>query len=371
MRILLTGGHFSPAYSVLKKLKRDGHVIAIAGRKHTFEGDASESFEYMVARKEKINFYPINTGRVQRKFTINTIPSLFKVTRGFYDSLNAIKKFKPDVILTFGGYVGFPVVYAASFKRIPVVLHEQTQKAGLASKVISRVAKKVCISFESSKNYFPASKVVFTGNPVREEIFEINEVFKVKRGYPTIYFTGGSSGSHFINTIVFECLEKLLKKYNVIHQAGSNKYFEDYEKLAAKKESLSDDLKQRYFLKKFVYPSEIGSVFKASDLIISRSGINTVVELLSLGKMCLLIPLPFGQTGEQLDNAKFVSTVGIGDYAEEKDVNPDFLIDKINYMIKNRNKFESNSKNAGIYIKNDATDRIVRVIEELYAIKNR
>ncbi|OGD89420.1 hypothetical protein A2Z54_03085 [Candidatus Curtissbacteria bacterium RIFCSPHIGHO2_02_39_8] len=147
MKILLTGGHFSPAYTIIKELTKRGNSVAIAGRKYTFEGENIEAFEYEVSRKEDIPFFEIKTGRLQRKFTKYTIFSIFKIISGFYDSFKILLKFKPDIVLTFGGYIGFPIAYASFMLGIPVVLHEQTQKAGLSGKAISWIASRICISY--------------------------------------------------------------------------------------------------------------------------------------------------------------------------------------------------------------------------------
>ncbi len=370
MKVLITGGHFSPAHILIKELVAKGHEVAIGGRKHSFEGEVAESYEYHIAKKENIHFFEIRTGRLQRKFTKHTIPSIFKISLGFLDSLSAIRGYRPDVVVTFGGYIGFPVAYTAALFRIPVILHEQTQKAGLASKFIAFVAGKICISFESSAEYFSRGKTVFTGNPIRDEIFNVKKKIKIPEFFPVLYVTGGSTGSHRINTMVGLIIEKLLKTYVVIHQVGDSRKFLDYEKLSNKRKNFSSDMKARYILRKFIFPEEIGFVLAVSDLVISRSGINTVTELLALGKTSLLIPLSGGQINEQLDNAKLIRNIGIGDYIEDVNVTEEFLLDKIKKMIEEKSDFEKNKKKASAYIVKGAVQKIIAVIEEVYGKKN-
>ena len=134
MKVLITGGHFSPAYSLIKELGARRHEVIIAGRRYPFEGDKTESLEYAIAKEENLPFYEIKTGRFQRKFTAYTITSLLKAPIGFLTSIKILSEAKPNIVLTFGGYIGLPISLAAQFLGIPVVLHEQTQKAGLASK---------------------------------------------------------------------------------------------------------------------------------------------------------------------------------------------------------------------------------------------
>lgn len=369
MRVLITGGHFSPARAVLKKLIEKNHIVAIAGRKHVFEGDNVESLEYLVARKDNIPFYEIRTGRIQRKFTKFTIPSILKIPMGTFDAFTAILKFKPDVVLTFGGYISFPVSCSAFLLRVPIVLHDQTQKAGLAGKIIGPIAHRVCISFENSRKYFRNDKVVFTGNPVRREIYKVKKTFQIEKKLPIVYFTGGSSGSHFINCCVGAVLEKILERYAVIHQVGDSKFFNDFERFEKRREQLPELLKKRYILKKFIYPEEIGSVLNSATLVVARAGINTVMEMLALGKMVFLIPLSHGQTNEQLENAELIKEIGIGEYVEEKDVSPDNFYEKIQEMIENRESYESQKKKAQTLILKDADTKIVKALEEVYGEK--
>jgi len=168
MKIVITGGHFSPAYSVIKQLPKSDEVLVL-GRKTTFEGNSNESFEYKICREHHIPFKEIRSGRLQRKLTKYTLPSLVKIPVGFWGALSALINYKPDVVLTFGGYIGLPVAFAAKMMGIPVILHEQTQHAGLAAKFIGKFSAAVCISFESSRKYFKNKNVILTGNPIREE----------------------------------------------------------------------------------------------------------------------------------------------------------------------------------------------------------
>lgn len=364
MRVLITGGHFSPALAVTNLLKKKNYDVAVAGRKYSLEGEAAQSLEYLVSSERDIEFFEVKTGRLQRKFTKYTILSLLKIILGFFEAFKILIKYHPDLILTFGGYLGVPISYVAYFLGIPVVLHEQTTKAGLASKLIGRIAQKICISYEASRTFFPASKVVFTGNPIREEVFEVNKKISILPKHNVIYVTGGSTGSNTINCLIEDSLENLLSKYIVIHQTGDNKTTNDFERLSKKRECLEEDLKKKYILKKFILPSEIGYIYRISDLVISRAGINTVTEILALGKMALFIPLPHGQKHEQLDNARLVKEIGLGAYIEERELNKNLFLARIEEMIKNKGKYIVNAGKAQEYFKKDAAESILRIIEE-------
>src|SRR3989344_5071506 len=218
MKIIIVGGHLSPALSVLDALPKNWEILFV-GRKYVFEGEKSLSLEYKIINDLKIPFEEISTGRLQRKFTKNTIPSLFKLPSGFFKAFGILRKFQPDVVLGFGGYLQIPVIFASFFLKIPVVLHEQTLESGFSNKICSPIAKKICISWESSVKFFPKTKTVLTGNPIRKDIIDKSQI---PNSRPLIYVTGGSSGSHFINSLIEQVLKKILIDFKLIHQTGGS-----------------------------------------------------------------------------------------------------------------------------------------------------
>jgi UDP-N-acetylglucosamine--N-acetylmuramyl-(pentapeptide) pyrophosphoryl-undecaprenol N-acetylglucosamine transferase len=361
MKIVITGGHFSPAYSVLQKLKIDNEILVV-GRKYAFEGEKNETYEYKICKKNNIPFLEINAGRLQRVLTKHTIASLARFPKGVYQALRILKKEKPDIVVTFGGYIGLSVAIAAYLSKVPIVLHEQTQKAGLSSKLISRFANVICISFDSSRPFFRGKNVVLTGNPIREEILTYNESDLTSKDRPIIYITGGSTGSHAINIKIKEILPELLKKYKVFHQTGNSLEYKDYETLFIFKNSIPKELSENYILKQFFAPNEVAALLHNASLVISRSGINTVSELLAIGAVSLLVPLPHGQSDEQLDNAKLFKSTGLGEYLEQKEINAKVLLGTVNDMIVEQKKYKENSKKAFQLVHLDAAELIIQQI---------
>lgn len=360
MRIVIIGGHLSPALSIVEKLSKTDKILFI-GRKYVFEGDKAVSLEYKTILSLKIPFVDLLTGRLQRKFTRYAIPSLFKLPYGFCQSFFTLINFKPDVVLSFGGYLSFPVVFSAFLLRIPVVLHEQTLEAGLANKILSVFAKKICISWETSGKFFPKEKIVLTGNPIRK--FQIpNFKFQIKDDSPTIYITGGSSGSHFINVLIEGNLMKILEKFNIIHQTGESFQYDDFSTLEKIKASLPRKLQERYTLTKFVDPSFVGSILKKADIVVSRAGINTITELIFFGVPSLLIPLPFSQRQEQLKNALFLKTKGCAEIFEQKEDKNVFL-SKLFDIYNNISKYRDNLRKISSFINSDAAKKIIEVLE--------
>lgn len=364
MRILITGGHLSPALSVIDKLRNE--EILYVGRKNAMEGESAFSFEYQVITALGIPFVSITTGRLQRKFTRYTLFSLFKLPFGFYQSVKVLKEFKPDVILGFGSYVSIPVIVAGFLFKIPVVIHEQTLEAGMANKIAGFFATKICLSWESSKKFFPVKKIIMTGNPLRKEIFE--ETKMEKEESPLIFITGGSLGSHFINELVRRSIEKLTKDFEVIHQTGDARKYNDFEKLTKLKNELGESGKH-YTVKKFLTPDQSAKYLKIADIVIARAGINTVTELLFLGKPSLLIPLVISQNNEQQKNAQMLKTEGIGEILKQQETTPEGFIQKITDMFKNISTYQENGKKTQRLINKNAAAKVAEVVKNVYEEK--
>ncbi|MBI3070192.1 MAG: UDP-N-acetylglucosamine--N-acetylmuramyl-(pentapeptide) pyrophosphoryl-undecaprenol N-acetylglucosamine transferase, partial [Candidatus Levybacteria bacterium] len=337
MKLVLTGGHLSPLLSVIDALPTDVSVLVV-GRKYPLEGDSAVSLEYRALAKQNIPFRSIAASRLQRKWTRHTFASLLKFPYAFFQAFLILKEFSPDAVLSFGGYIGLPVTLASLLLRIPVVIHEQTLGAGFSNRIAAIWARKVCISWESSRRFFPNSKTVFTGNPIRKfnppaggSKFKIEDK---NEKIPLIYITGGSAGSHAINLLVEGCLEKLLQKYKIIHQTGDAQKYRDFERLQKLKDTFGRKLKARCHLTKFINPEEVGSTLSQATLVVSRSGINTITELLFFGKPSLLIPLSFSQDNEQLKNASFLKEAGLAEVAPQDSLSSVALYELIIAMIK-------------------------------------
>lgn len=361
MKILLTGGHFAPALAVIEKLKDE--EIVVVGRKTSHEGDTGDSFEYKICKERGIPFRTIRTGRLQRVLTSQTVPSLLRFPVGVVDALRLLRQEKPDVVVVFGGYIALPVAIAAKMLSIPVVLHEQVLHAGVTTKAIDRLARVVCISFESSRKYFKNKNIVLTGNPIRSDLLE--SVKPVVDGPDRIiYITGGSSGSHAINKAIKDILPSLLEECVVVHQAGGSTVFNDYEKLEEYRKALPQELQKNYILKPFFDTSEVGWLLKNSQLVVSRAGINTVTEFIALGVVGILIPIPYGQRNEQLENAKYYKGAGLGEYLRQDDLSPQLLLSTIRAMIKKRSEYKKNAQKEKLEQALDATNLIIGQIKK-------
>lgn len=366
MKILITGGHVTPALALLPRLQKK-HKLFFVVRKYAFEKDVEPSFEYREITRLHIPYKTITAGRLPRSLTLDIIPSILKFPIGFAQSLGIIAAYKPDVVLSFGGYVGLPVCLAAFLFRIPIVTHEQTITLGLANKIIAFFAKKICLTFSETLGFVPKQKAVVTGNPIRKELFNPPRIspFPIKKlDFPIIYITGGSSGSHSINMLIYEILEKLLTKYIVIHQTGSSSY-NDFELLGKKVQTFSPYLQTRYIRRQQVRADELAWIYANAKLLVGRSGANTVNEILAFGIVSILIPLPWAAAAEQEANARIVEKVGLGKILLQENLTANVLASEIENAIVHLDYYENNKQKAKKLVVFDAQEKIIDVVENV------
>ncbi len=359
------GGHFLPALAFIETLPKNINYLVI-GRKYSFEGENAVSLEYRTAKAKKMPFKTITTGRLQRRWTRYSLLSFLKLPIGFFQSIYILFIYKPAIVLSFGGYVSLPVVIAAFLLRIPIVIHEQTLGAGMANKIASLFAAKVCVSWEQSLSYFSSRKTILTGNPMRKEIIERSENRRGKKiktnNFPVLYVTGGSLGSHTINLLIAGCLENLLGEFVVIHQTGDSQKYKDYDLLKTLRRKLNPAYAKRYYLEKFISPSKVGEVLAMSDIVVSRAGMNTIMEIMFYGKPALLIPLRWSQNNEQTQNAYLLKKIGLAEVISEETANADILFREIKLMHKKINSYLKNSKSAKALIQKEAARKILDTV---------
>lgn len=338
MKVVITGGHHTSALPVIKELKKQNEDVEIFwfGHKHSLLGSKAETLEYKDITSLGIKFFNLNAGKFYKTYNLFR---LIKIPWGFIQAFFLLIKVKPNVILSFGGYLAAPTVFSGWILGISSITHEQTVVTGYANKFISKFAKKILISWDQSRKYFPKDKVILSGLPLREQIYlsESSE-FLIDNNLPTIYVTGGKTGSHKINNVILENMVSLLSKANIIHQCGDQSSTGDYEGLSNMYRKIQDKVSGRYFLKKFVTNSEIGEVFSKADLVISRSGAHIVKELMSLKKLALLIPISWVSHNEQYKNAKLLEQQGLAEILEEKNLKKNFNI-VVERMLENLNKY--------------------------------
>lgn len=362
-KILITGGHVTPALAVIDRIKERSkytHLVFV-GRKYTSEKEKQvESFEYKEVSARKIPFIHLSTGRLTRLLSLRTFFNILQIPRGLVSSWKILKEEKPEVILSFGGYIALPIAICAKLQRIPVLTHEQTIVPGIANKIIAHFADTIFLSFPESAMHFKDKKIVLSGNPIRKSIFQSkNNIISGK--IPCIYVTGGSLGAHAVNVMIENILSELLESYYVIHQTGSVMEFHDYERLSKLREALPDKLKERYILKEHVSDAEIGSIYKSADIVISRSGANTFFEVVALKKPTIFIPLPWSANQEQELHAQIFKKHKTGEIVHQSE-GSEQLLKIIKQVVEKKEEYQSRFNSLSSYNHINAADTIIDAI---------
>jgi len=364
MKILIVGGHVTPAIAVIDELlanRAKQPSIDFVGRKYATDREKTLSYEYKIVTKRKIPFYPLYTGRMTRLLTPSTLSSLVKIPGGLIHSYFLLKRIRPDLILTFGGYLALPVALIGYLLKIPLFTHEQTMKPGLANRIISIFCKKILIAFPEAQNYFPHQKTILCGNPVRSAVFQNNSHLRLPQNRPVLYITGGSLGSHSINRLIRQIIGKLIKKYTVIHQTGSVKEYGDFKELNKFRQHLLPKDQRYYIIKQQINEKEIGQIYSMADLVIGRSGANTFSELLALKKVALFIPLPWSANHEQQIHAQYFVKNKIG-AAFDQSQSSGQLLQLIDRMIAQLKSYGDNYKYLSLQDNRHAAKKILEAM---------
>jgi UDP-N-acetylglucosamine--N-acetylmuramyl-(pentapeptide) pyrophosphoryl-undecaprenol N-acetylglucosamine transferase len=359
--VLLTGGHAATtAIATIEEIQKrhPNWHLSWVGPRSAVEGKFVPTLASAIMPKMGIKFIPVTTGRLQRRFTVWTIPSLLKIPYGVLQAFKIVSEVKPRIVVSFGGYASVPVCFAAWVFRIPVFIHEQTVSVGLANKINSFFSNKIFIAREESRKYFPVNKTVLIGNPVSSEILKIKSKTKLDK-IPTIYITGGSSGAQKINTAIKDSLYELLRKYKLIHQTGKL----DYEEFKKMKIGFPSDLNKNYEVYDFIDPASISSIFERADIIVSRAGANTLSEIMVTKRPSVLIPIPWTSNNEQTENARLVEKSGLGIVLLEKDLNTANLLEKLDYVVKNWKEMVTKSDSSIAELDRNASKRFVDEID--------
>lgn len=349
-KIIMTGGgtagHVTPNIALMPKLKELGYEIQYIG--------TASGIEKKLIEEEKIKYHAISSGKLRRYFDVKNFTDPFKVIKGVFEAKAIIKKEKPNIVFSKGGFVSVPVVLGAYFNKIPVIIHESDMTPGLANKISMPYATKICVTFEEAMNHVNKKKAVLTGSPIREELFKGSKIkgrefCGFKDNKPVILVTGGSLGSRIVNECVRESLKDLLKEYNVVHLCGKGNIDRNY--------NMIEGYAQFEYIKE-----ELCDLMQLADIVISRAGANTIFELLALKKPNILIPLSAkASRGDQILNAKSFEKAGYSMVIEEENLNALSLLDSVKDIKENRAKYVDNM---GKSKQRDSLNNIVTLIEK-------
>ena len=327
-RIILTGGgtagHVTPNIALLPRLKELGYDIQYIG---SYEGIEKKLIEEM-----QIPYYGISSGKLRRYFDLKNFSDPFKVLKGYTEARKLMKKLKPDLVFSKGGFVSVPVVMAANRAHIPVICHESDMTPGLANKLTAPFATKICCNFPETVKYLPADKAVLTGSPIRQELRSGDpEAARRFCGFtsdkPVLMIIGGSLGSANVNNAIREILPQLLPDFQVVHLCGKDKLDPSLNGTAG--------YVQFEYIKK-----ELADLFALADVVVSRAGANAICELLDLRKPALLIPLGSNASrGDQILNAESFRSQGFCEVLTEDDLTSQRLLSTIHDLYDHRDTY--------------------------------
>lgn len=349
-RIVFTGGgsagHVTPNIPIIKKLRSKGWDIHYIGTK--------DGIEHEIITKEGIEFHGIKAGKLRRYVDLKNLSDPFKVVAGVGQSFSLIRKLKPDIIFSKGGFVTVPVVLGGWLNRVKIIAHESDMTPGLANKIALPFATKICLAFPETQNYISKEKSIVTGIPIRDELLRGDKAkglnfARLKDTKPVIMAIGGSLGSASINEGVRKILPRLLDSFQVINICGKGNIDHSMEKM--------EGYRQFEYVNK-----EISDLFAASDLIISRAGATVLFEILALKKPNIIIPLPLSQSrGDQILNAQSFEKLGYSQVIKEESLTEEALLEAIINLHNNGPRYINNMKKAGNI---NSTDKVVGLIEE-------
>jgi len=350
-RIILTGGgtagHVTPNIALLPELKNQDFDIHYVGSYDGIEKKLIEEFD--------VPYHGISSGKLRRYFDPKNFSDPFKVVKGYRQAVSLMKKLKPDVVFSKGGFVSVPVVLAAKRCKVPTIIHESDMTPGLANKICIPCATKICANFPETVKSLPANKTVLTGTPIRKELFSGNKLAGLEfcgftTDKPVILVIGGSLGSVVVNNAVRSVLPQLLEKFQIIHLCGKDKV--DQSLVGTK------GYVQFEYIKK-----ELSDLMDAADLVISRAGANAICEILALRKPNILIPLSAAASrGDQILNADSFKKQGFSYVVQEEELDGESLLKAVDSVYSKRSNYTKKMTESKL---NDSIKTIMNLINEV------
>lgn len=322
--IILTGGgtagHVSLNEAIIPSLKEAGYDVHYIGSHDGIEKEIiGNSFP-------EVPYHSIASGKLRRYFSMKNFTDPFKVMAGVFQALSVIRKVKPTIIFSKGGFVSVPVVIAAKLTNVPVVVHESDVTPGLANKLAQPFASHVFTVFKETLKHLPSDKATCTGSIIRDQLFEGNrerglQLCSFSSDKKVILIMGGSLGSVVLNEAVRQNLPKLLETYQIIHLCGKGNKDEKLAKVEG--------------YRQFEYvTTELSDLLYAADFIVSRAGSNSIFEFLALHKPMLLIPLSAAKSrGDQILNANLFKRQNFAHVLQEEELTKETFLEALEALV--------------------------------------
>jgi len=352
-----SGGHFYPLIAVAEEL-RTTHPEA----EFYYFGPAPYSKETLATQNIRYIYCP--AGKLRRYFSIQNFLDIFRSFFGIFVAIWKLYVIYPDVIFSKGSYTAVPILIAARFLRIPVVIHESDAKPGRANNVAKKFARYIAISYAEVAKYFPTDKVALTGIPLRKELLTKSSdpfaALGIPSDKPLIYVTGGSLGAERINNIIVRTLNELLPDFRVFHQVGGTTFEET--RLAAQTLLENSPLQSNYYVIDSVPGATVALLLEAASLVITRAGSTTLFEIAEHGKPAIVIPIPEDISHDQHTNAFTYARGGAATVIEEHNLTPHLLVEEIRSIIGDPNRYANMAAAAKAEALPDAARKIADIL---------
>ncbi|EZH67154.1 UDP-diphospho-muramoylpentapeptide beta-N-acetylglucosaminyltransferase [Bacillaceae bacterium JMAK1] len=360
MKVLLTGGgtggHIYPALALANEIKRqypDAHFLYIG---------TSNGLEANIVPNHPLPFETIEISGFKRKLSFENVKTIKRFLTGTKRAKSLIRSFQPDVAIGTGGYVAGPVMYAAAKLNVPTIIHEQNSVPGLTNKFLSRYVDRVATCFDEATNYFPKEKTVYTGNPRAQEALRADNVdlqneYGLDANIPTVLIVGGSRGARPIHEAFLEALPKLKDKIcQFLYVTGDV----HYDKVKEQLETIETN--QHVVIRPFI--SDMPSVLKSVDAIVSRAGATTLSEITAIGIPSILIPSPYVTNNHQEHNARALEKAGAAIVRKENEWGAEQFASDLRNIFdgETQSNMKVAAQKAGTP---DASDRLIEVIQTL------
>lgn len=348
MRIVLTGaggGHFYPLIAVAERVKKEAREQKIIDADIYFLSD--KEYNKNLLDQKDIKFVKIPSGKLRLYFSFQNLIDPLKSFFGFFVALFQLFKIYPDVVFAKGGYASMPVVFAAKLLFIPIIAHESDSAPGRSNLITAKLAKRVAISYANAVKYFNIKKTAFTGQPIMQDYLPTkaqlekkildtkNDIVHSENNKKNILVIGGSQGSEIINNTVLEALPELLEKYNIIHQVGDNNL--KAVEIASEVLLKNNPNRKNYHFFPF---GELSKYYESSHLCITRAG-STLFELSAWGIPSVIIPITNSNNNHQMINAYIFEKSGCSIVIEEINLKRNILINTIENILENKEKYKT------------------------------
>ena len=355
-----TGGHFYPLIAVVEALQQYPHQPEL----YYF---GPEPYEANTLENLNIKFIWCPAGKLRVYFSIQNFLDIFRTLTGIIVAIWKLYVIYPDVIFSKGSYTSVPILLAARFLRIPVVIHESDAVPGRANKIAKKFARYIAVSYPEASQYFDKDKTALIGIPLRRSVLQKYEdpfsVLGIPNDLPLIYVTGGSSGAERINNIILRSLDELLPRYRIFHQTGSA--LKDELVLTARTLITDSDLQSHYYVQGSIPPETVSALLEASSLVITRAGSTTLSEIAFHGKPSIIIPIPEDISRDQRTNAYAYARSGSASVIEEHNLTEGLLTNEINTIIGSPERWQKMSLATKDFALPDAAEKVAAILVQI------